>query len=130
MGLKAKIGRLDGANEELREQLRKSRLDEERSLSALQRAQVKLQQLQAELATFKEDQAGTPEASQALPQVSMIPPLLLIIDFHTVLGIFRNVNLSINGKINKLVRGFVTKSGFILTQSLPNMVCSWLLNHQ
>ena len=99
MGLKAKIGRLDGANEELREQLRKSRLDEERSLSALQRAQVKLQQLQAELATFKEDQAGTPEASQALPQVSMITPLLILNYFYTALGNLRNVNLSINGKI-------------------------------
>ena len=43
---------------ELREQLRKAKLEEERSLSAMQRAQNKIANLQSELATFKEEGAA------------------------------------------------------------------------
>ena len=43
---------------ELREQLRKAKLEEERSLSAMQRAQNKIANLQSELATFKEEGAS------------------------------------------------------------------------
>ena len=39
----------------MREQLRKAKLEEERSLSAIQRAQNKIATLQSELATFKEE---------------------------------------------------------------------------
>ena len=39
----------------MREQLRKAKLEEERSLSAMQRAQNKIANLQSELASFKEE---------------------------------------------------------------------------
>ena len=76
MGLKAKIEKLDGANEELRDQLRKSKLEEERSISALQRAQNKISSLQTELNSFKEEGSAQDAGPGAImqPNPSIHPP--------------------------------------------------------
>ncbi len=57
MGLKAQIDKLEGANHELREQIRKARLDEDKLLGQLTRARAKASSLEKELSELKDNQS-------------------------------------------------------------------------
>jgi hypothetical protein len=58
MALKAQMERLEGVNAQLREQLRRSRLDDDKAASQLGRLRAKHQLLEAELAALKQQQPG------------------------------------------------------------------------
>ena len=53
MGLKAQIDKLEGQNSELRGQIRKARLEEDKLISHLQRAKTKITGLEKENAELK-----------------------------------------------------------------------------
>ena len=54
MGLKAQIDKLEGQNSELRGQIRKARLEEDKIISHLQRAKTKITGLEKEVAELKD----------------------------------------------------------------------------
>ena len=56
MGLKAQIDKLDGTNSELRGQIRKARLDEDKLMNQIQRSKAKITSLEKELTELKDAQ--------------------------------------------------------------------------
>ena len=56
MGLKAQIDKLDGTNSELRGQIRKARLEEDKLMNQIQRFKAKLSSLEKELTELKDAQ--------------------------------------------------------------------------
>ena len=56
MGLKAQIDKLDGTNSELRGQIRKARLEEDKLINQIQRSKAKITTLEKELSELKDAQ--------------------------------------------------------------------------
>ena len=56
MGLKAQIDKLDGTNSELRGQIRKARLEEDKLMNQIQRSKAKISSLEKELSELKDAQ--------------------------------------------------------------------------
>ena len=56
MGLKAQIDKLDGTNSELRGQIRKARLEEDKLMNQIQRSKAKINSLEKELTELKDAQ--------------------------------------------------------------------------
>ena len=56
MGLKAQIDKLDGTNSELRGQIRKARLEEDKLMNQIQRSKAKISSLEKELTELKDAQ--------------------------------------------------------------------------
>jgi chromosome segregation ATPase len=56
MGLKAQIDKLDGTNSELRGQIRKARLEEDKLINQIQRSKAKITSLEKELTELKDAQ--------------------------------------------------------------------------
>ena len=56
MGLKAQIDKLDGTNSELRGQIRKARLEEDKLMNQIQRSKAKISSLEKELCELKDAQ--------------------------------------------------------------------------
>ena len=56
MNLKAQIDKLEGANTELRDQIRKARLEEDKLISHLQRSKAKVSSMEAELSELRDAQ--------------------------------------------------------------------------
>ena len=56
MGLKAQIDKLDGTNSELRGQIRKARLEEDKLMNQIQRSKAKITSLEKELTELKDAQ--------------------------------------------------------------------------
>ena len=63
MGLKAQIDKLDGTNSELRGQIRKARLDEDKLMNQIQRSKAKITSLEKELTELKDAQMVQQPAS-------------------------------------------------------------------
>ena len=85
MGLKSQMEKLDGVNSHLREQLRKMRLEADKTSGQNQKLRLKLQQAEAEMKAFKEGNSlnqsinlGQSQSfAQIQPVVSMAPPVAL-----------------------------------------------------
>ena len=63
MGLKAQIDKLDGTNSELRGQIRKARLEEDKLMNQIQRSKAKITSLEKELTELKDAQMVQQPAS-------------------------------------------------------------------
>ena len=78
MGLKTQMEKLEGANSQLREQLRRLRLEEDKVSGQNQRLRLKLQQMETELKVIKQGnvfvQNQPQEIAIAAPSVTAMPP--------------------------------------------------------
>jgi len=81
MALKAQMERLEGVNAQLREQLRRSRLDDDKAVSQLSRLRAKHQAMEAELAALK--QGGGGASHQALAGIMLMPAVQPMVSVST-----------------------------------------------
>ncbi len=70
MGLKARVDRAEGASQELRDQVRKARQDEEKAQAALARAKERCEELEEEVRAYREEGICI---SDQLPSLVSIP---------------------------------------------------------
>ena len=73
MALKAQMERLEGVNAQLREQLRRSRLDDDKAGGQLSRLRAKYQLMEAELAVLKQNGGNAQLLSQQPAAVMLMP---------------------------------------------------------